>query len=123
MFMIYLQYSVLKKIVIINKESEEKRMITNTILQNLINFLAPVVGIAIVIFCVIQAFKIFRGQEGGSVKSLLIGVGILLLILGIMFAAGSFETYGKLFQGITNTIIEQGGGDIGNIVGGTPAGE
>ena len=92
--------------------------ITNTILQNLINFLAPVVAIALVIFCVVQAFKIFSGSETGSVKKLITGVLILLFIIGIMFAAGSFETYGNLFKGLTNSVIEEGVGDAGNILGG-----
>ena len=92
--------------------------ITNTILQNLINFLAPVVGIALVIFCAVQAFKIFSGSETGSVKKLITGVLILLFIIGIMFAAGSFETYGNFFKGLTDTIITEGAGDAGDILGG-----
>lgn len=88
-----------------------------TILNNLITFLAPLIGIAIVVFCVIQGFKLLKGQQGGSIKSLLTGVGVLLLILGIMYAAGSFDTYGKLFKGTTDKIITEVGNDAGNIVG------
>lgn len=92
--------------------------ITNTILQNLINFLAPVVAIALVVFCVVQAFKIFSGSESGSVKKLITGVLILLFIIGVMYAAGSFETYGKAFQGLTDTVITEGAGNAGDILGG-----
>lgn len=91
---------------------------TNTILQNLINFLAPVVAIALVLFCVVQAFKIFSGDETGSVKKLVTGVLILLFIIGIMYAAGSFDTYGNFFKGLTDTIIQKGAGDAGEIIGG-----
>lgn len=91
--------------------------LTNNILTNLINFLAPVVGIALVIFCVVQAFKIFRGDESGSVKKMICGVLLLLFLLGIMYAAGSFQTYGEAFQGLTDSIINQGAGDAGDIIG------
>lgn len=100
----------------------EGQYITNTILTNLINFLAPVVGIALVIFCVFQGFKIFKGSEGASIKKLIIGVLVLLFIIGIMFAAGSFETYGKAFQGIADSVITSGSGDANNIVGGGASG-
>jgi hypothetical protein len=91
--------------------------ITNNILTNLINFCAPVVGIALVIFCLVQAFKIFTGNENASVKKLVSGILILLFILGVMFAAGSFQAYGELFKGLTDTIINKGAGDAGDIIG------
>lgn len=91
--------------------------ITNNILNNLINFLAPVVGIALVVFCVFQGFQIFKGSETASVKKLVLGVALLLFILGVMYAAGSFESYGNLFKGVTDSIIQQGGQDAGSIVG------
>lgn len=91
--------------------------ITNNILTNFIDFCAPIVGIALIIFCVIQAFQIFRGAEGASVKKMVSGVVILLFLLGIMFAAGSFETYGKAFQNITDGIINQGAENANDIIG------
>lgn len=91
--------------------------ITNTILTNIINFLAPVVGIAMVIFCVIQAFKIFKGSEGASVKSLIIGIALLLFILGIMFAAGSFQTYGNIFKGVTDSAVQGVGNNAKEVLG------
>jgi hypothetical protein len=90
--------------------------ITNNILTNLINFLAPVVGICLVIFCVVQAVKIFSGSETGSVKKLIGGVLILLFIIGIMYAAGSFQAYGNLFKNLTDTIITDGAGDAEKIL-------
>lgn len=86
--------------------------ITNSVLENLINFLGPVVGIALIIFCVIEAFKILSGNAVGSVKNLITGTLILLFILGIMYTAGSFDTYGKFFQNITDNIITRGTEDI-----------
>lgn len=91
--------------------------ITNTILQNLINFCAPILGIVLIIFCIIQGWKIFRGNEGSSVKGLVSGVLLILFLLGIMFAAGSFETYGRAFEGLTNTLIEDGAENAARIVG------
>ena len=43
---------------------------------------------------------------------------ILLFIIGIMYAAGSFDTYGNFFKGLTDTIIQKGAGDAGEIIGG-----
>lgn len=90
---------------------------TTNILTNFINFCAPLVGIALIIFCLIQAFQIFKGSETASFKKMANGVIVLLFLLGIMYAAGSFETYGKTFQGLTNTIINEGAEDAGNIIG------
>lgn len=94
-----------------------KSFTTETILTNVIAFLSPVVGIAIVVFCVIQAFKLFKGAEGASVKKLLIGVGILFLLLGIMALAGSFDTIATLFKDVVNTAVSKGTGDATNMLG------
>lgn len=90
--------------------------VTNKILQNLISFLAPVVGIAILLFCLVQAFKIFGGRENGSPKKLICGVLLLFFILGIMYTAGSFDTYGHLFSNLTNDIIDNAASDANNIL-------
>ena len=92
--------------------------ITNNILTNLINFLAPVIGIALVIYCVIQGLKIATGNENASVKKMVSGVLIILFILGVMYAAGSFESYGKLFKNVSNTAIEKTAKDGNSIIGG-----
>jgi type IV secretory pathway VirB2 component (pilin) len=89
--------------------------ITNTILKNLINFLAPVGGIALLVFVVVQSVKLIRGE--GSLKKLLSGVGLILLCLGLMYAAGSFSTYGQIFSGAADKVIQQGGKDVGTMVG------
>ena len=91
--------------------------ITNTVLKNLIDFCAPIIGIALVIFCVVQGVQIFRGSDGGSVKKLVTGVILLLFLLGIMYAAASFSTYGNAFKNVTDSIINQGASDAGSIVG------
>jgi len=89
---------------------------TNSILTNLIAFLTPVVAIALVIFCVVQAVKIFSGSESGSFRKLITGTLTLLFIIGIMYIAGSFSTYGTLFQNLTNTALTQGAADAGTII-------
>lgn len=90
---------------------------TNSILEHLINFCAPIVAIALVIFCVIQGFKIFKGGDGGTVKTLIVGVLILLFLLGIMYAAGSFDSYGSSFNDVVNSLINHTSDDAGSIVG------
>ena len=90
---------------------------TTNILHNFIDFCAPIVGIALIIFCLVQAFQIFRGSESASFKKMAVGVVVLLFLLGIMYAAGSFESYGRAFQSITDTIINEGVQDAGNIIG------
>ena len=95
----------------------ETEFITNIFLRNLINFLAPVVAIALVVFGVIQAFHIFKGDEKASVKKLICGVLILLFILGIMYAAGSFQTYGEAFKGLTDKAITSTSDDASTIMG------
>lgn len=94
-----------------------KTFITENILVNLINFLAPVVAIALIIFCVIQAFKIFKGSEGASFKGMLQGMAVLFVLLGVMYAAGSFEMYGETMRGAVDKLIEGGGKDASNILG------
>lgn len=91
--------------------------ITNTLLQNLISFLAPVAAIVLVAFCVVQAVGMIRGVDGNGVKKLVSGVLIILLLIGIMFAAGSFETYGQLFKDVTNTAVTQIGDNANNLLG------
>ena len=91
--------------------------ITNTILQNLINFLAPLVAIFMVVFCVMQGIQIAKGGANGSVKTLVTGILLFLFVIGLMYAAGSFETYGKLFQSLADTLINQTQENAGNIVG------
>ena len=91
--------------------------ITNTILNNLINFLAPVVAIALVVFCVFQGVQIIRGAENASWGKFVGGVAFILIILGIMFAAGSFDSYGNAFKGVADSVINSGANDAGQIVG------
>lgn len=91
--------------------------ITNSILTNLISFLAPVLGIALVIYSVIQGFKLFQGAQGASLGKLLGGIATILFLLGVMYAAGSFEAYGRLFQGVTDNVVNQFGDDTNNVLG------
>lgn len=97
-------------------------MITENILTGLISFLAPVVAIALVIFCVIQGFKLLKGSESGSVGKLVMGALLILFILGIMYLAGSYETYGELFKGLTGDVVSELGDNAGTIIGGGDGG-
>ena len=92
-------------------------MSTQGILNQIINFLLPVVGIALVIFCVVQAFKLFSGSASGSVKKLITGVVLLLAIAGIMVFAGTIteirDSLSGLVSGGVNNLTE----DVGTIIG------
>ena len=90
--------------------------ITNTLLTNIINFCAPIVGICLVVFVLMQGFKVYKGQA--EVKGLVTGVLLILFILGIMYAAGSFETYGNAFKGVTDSAINSVGSDASSLIGG-----
>ena len=92
--------------------------ITNTLLSNIINFLAPVVGIALVIFCLMQGIGIAKGNDNGGVKKLVTGVLLILFILGVMYAAGSFDTYGQAFKNVTDSAITSAGNDAGSLING-----
>lgn len=93
-------------------------MITETILQNLITFIAPCVAIALIVFCVINGFKLVNGAQGASFTKIAAGVITFFILLGIIYAAGSFETYGKLFQNVTGNVINELGNNADAIVGG-----
>lgn len=85
------------------------------ILVNVINFLAPVVALGLVIFLVIQSWKLVRGNSG-TIKSLITGIIFFIFIIGVMFAAGSFRTYGNMFQGLFQKGVEHIERDVNSII-------
>ena len=93
-------------------------MITSTILKNLIAFLAPVVAIFLVLFCVFQGGKLIKGSENGSVKKLIGGIVLFFFILGVMYAAGSFDTYATMFSNFAGSAVNQIGENATTIIGG-----
>jgi len=88
--------------------------ITNTVLQNLITFLAPVVAIGLVIFVVVMSIKKISGKS--TVKEIIGGALFFLLMLGLMYAAGSFQIYGNLFKNVVNGAITNVSGDANTIL-------
>ena len=92
--------------------------ISDNILSGLLAFLAPLVGVAMLVFCVIQGFKLAKGVEGASVKKLVGGVALFLFILGLMYLTGSYKTLGDLFKNFTDKAITGVANDGTNIING-----
>ena len=91
-------------------------MSTDNILKNLIAFLAPIVAIALLIFLIVQAVKLVKGSS--TFKTLICGALVFFFILGLMYACGSYNTYGQLFNSLTNKAITMGTNDLNGIIGG-----
>lgn len=90
---------------------------SQTILNNIVTFLLPVVGIAMVVFVVIVAVGMHKGAEGASWKKLIIGVFAFLIIGALLVLAKNFsstadtvsktvETYGKDVQQEADKLIK-----------------
>jgi hypothetical protein len=92
--------------------------ITNTILTNLIDFLAPLVALAMVVYAVVQGWKVLKGSEGASMKKLLTGIGVIVFMLGLMYAAGSFQAYAGGFKSVVESLLGSTSDNAGQIVGG-----
>lgn len=92
--------------------------LTGNVLNGLVAFLGPVVAIALVIFCVVQGFQIIKGNNGGSVGKLVMGIVLILFILGVMYLAKSWETYAEMFSGLTSDAMTQFNTDAGTILEG-----
>ena len=71
---------------------EASNNMSQTILNNIVTFLLPVCGIAMVIFIVFQAIQMHKGAEGASWKKLIIGVLAFLLIGALLVLAKNFSS-------------------------------
>lgn len=88
---------------------------TEKILLNIIHFLAPIVALGLVIFLVIQSWKLVKGNSS-TVKSLITGIIFFIFIIGVMFAAGSFRTYGDMVNDLVQRGVEYARKDINSII-------
>lgn len=90
---------------------------SQTILNNIVTFLLPVVGIAMVVFIVVVAIGLHKGAESASWKKLIIGVLAFLIIGALLVLAKNFsstadtvsktvETYGKDVQQEADKLIK-----------------
>lgn len=90
---------------------------SQTILNNIVTFLLPVVGIAMVVFIVITSVGMHKGASGASWKNLIIGVLAFLFIGALLVLAKNFsstadtvsktvETYGKDVQQEADKLIK-----------------
>lgn len=104
-------------------QQSEGNFITNTILGQLIAFLAPVIAIGLIIFVVVQGLRLLKGAENGSVKKLVSGTVLFICMLGIMYASKSFNLWGNAFSGAVNTVVDTGGKNVNTIVGGNSSSE
>ena len=93
--------------------------VSQNILNGLVAFLVPLVGVAMLIFCVIQGYKLLKGADGASAKKLIGGVVAFLFIVGLMYLTKSFPTLGKTFSSFTNKTITKTTKDGTGIIDGT----
>lgn len=64
-----------------------------------------IVAIILVIFLVKDAIRYKNGQI--SVGKVLMESLILIVIIGIIFAAGGFDTFGRIFENVTKEVITE----------------
>jgi hypothetical protein len=82
------------------------------ILTTVITWCGAIGMIVVVVFLVKDIGAVIKGEK--SISSVLIKVLCVFVILGIMYAAGSFQTFGKIFQNIFSSVVtEENMPDIG----------
>ena len=86
---------------------------SQTVLNNLVTFLLPCIGIAMVIFIAIEGFKIYKGAEGASIKKLILGILVFLALGGLMILAKNFtktaDTASTLIENIGDGLNDEAG--------------
>jgi len=75
------------------------------VLNELITWAAAIAMIVFVFFLVRDIIKVIRGES----TILKVGINIIcvLFLVGVMYAAGSFETFGKIFKGFFENVVTE----------------
>lgn len=79
--------------------------IATDFLQTIIMWVAPIGMIVLVVFLVKDIKGIITGQT--NIGSVVIKVLCIFLIIGIMFAAGSFDKFGNIFKGVVDSVVTE----------------
>lgn len=103
-------YSIISKVTL----PQTGGFITNTFLKNFIDAVAPIVAIFLVFFLVYMSIQAFRGNKDW--KGVAGGAIFFFVLLGLMYTAGSFKTYGKLFQVFVDNALNKVGENANNLL-------
>lgn len=86
--------------------------LASRMLETLIMWTAPIAMIVLIIFLIKDVKDVMSGQ--GAIGKIIVKIVCVLLLVGVMFAAGSFESFGKVFQGVVEDVVtEENLPDIG----------
>lgn len=87
-------------------------MLPERILQTTIVWCTAIAAIVFVVFIVKDIIDIAKGQS--SIGKVLMKCLCVFVIIGIMYSAGSFEIFGKMFGNVfENVVTEENLPDIG----------
>lgn len=82
-------------------------------LQTMIMWTAPIGMLVLITFLIKDVVGITKGQA--NIGKVVIKVICVFLIVGVMFAAGSFQKWGKMFGNVVDKVVtEDNLPDIGN---------
>lgn len=74
-------------------------------LNTMIMWVAPIGMIVLIIFLIKDIKGIVTGQS--NIGPVLIKVFCIFLIIGIMFAAGSFDKFGNIFKNVVENVVTE----------------
>lgn len=75
------------------------------LLETTVMWTAPIGMIILVVYLIMDIKGVMAGQN--SIGKILVKVLCIFLLIGIMFAANSFENFGNIFKGITEDVITE----------------
>lgn len=76
-----------------------------TILQTTIQWAGAIAAIVLVFFLIKDGIAVAKGEK--SIGSVVFKVLCIFIIIGIMFAAGSFESFGNMFKSVFEGVVTE----------------
>ena len=80
-------------------------MFAKNVLNELITWAAAIAMIVFVFFLIRDVIRIIRGES--TILKVVINIICVLFLVGVMYAAESFETFGKTFKGFFEDVITE----------------
>lgn len=80
-------------------------MFLTNVLAEVITWCAAIGGIVLVIFLIKDIIGLAKGD--GSIAKVAVKVLCIFFIIGVMYAAGSFETFGKIFENLFEAVLTE----------------
>lgn len=65
--------------------------VTSNLLKAFVGFVGPLVAIGLIIFVCVQAYGMWKGSSGATLKKLLGGIMLFFIMLGAIFVAASYK--------------------------------